>query len=149
MALTDAYAAATRLGREPPSAWPKALRDYDTARRRDGVNAVVWNARMYTWLGTSPNWFACGALRVLGTHAPTALCVRDFLLADFSNRDTLRELTEGYGLRHVGDVRELDSDDSFLGEATLSTLVPLGIGLSAVALVVTGAAYRYASALHS
>mmetsp|Transcript_34731 Transcript_34731/g.80597 ORF Transcript_34731/g.80597 Transcript_34731/m.80597 type:complete len:358 (-) Transcript_34731:157-1230(-) len=89
MSIVDAYVLCTRCTKQPIAA---AIAAYDTAHRRNGVNAVVKGSRTYGQRFTSSSRVTCWIIRALTKFAPLSWAMGDLLSADKSNQEFVAQL---------------------------------------------------------
>lgn len=97
MALTDAYVLATRLCHQ--SSIPDALRAYNSASRRTGVNKVINDARYNGDISVSSHWFTTWALKVVMKYMPVSWMVKELTEGgDQSNASFVEEMHAEFGI---------------------------------------------------
>jgi len=96
-AITDAYACAMHLSRQPVLT---ALHAYNSKERRKGVNKVIKKARSYGNMSVSRNRFVCWFFSIVASRMPLSWLWTDMIDADLPNHDFVCELDKDLGMMH-------------------------------------------------
>jgi len=71
-----------------------SIHAYNSKERRNSVNKVICDARSYTCLFLSSNFFVLAALKLFAKYASTSFLVGDLIATDQSNADFIKNLDQ-------------------------------------------------------
>lgn len=86
MAIVDAYVATTRISSSKMENIIKALAEYDSDIRRQGINKVIADARFYGDFTASSNRFKCWLTKLYIKYMPSSAVMADMLKGDETNK---------------------------------------------------------------
>jgi 2-polyprenyl-6-methoxyphenol hydroxylase-like FAD-dependent oxidoreductase len=99
-AITDAFVCSMRLAREPVV---KALQDYDSKARRQGVNGVIEKARSYGDMSVSKSRIVCWLFYAVARWMSLSWLMTDMVDADTPNHDFVAQLDKDLAISNGED----------------------------------------------